>query len=175
MVILYPAVGTLPKPINCAKTVIRKPPGSHRDRWSRAPADEKGIALPTNPNQWLDSEKLVPVIHDGCWKQVWAEMADPELEDRLFTYLWLSLTPPNAARGPTHRGSGTARASRNCGKGPRDANSGSGAVASQWTRGRKKNSRYVLPKVCRLACRLQALGQSPHDCPAEEFRSTCRR
>ena len=36
------------------------------------------------------------MIHDGCWKQVWAEMADPELEDRLFTYLWLSLHTPNA-------------------------------------------------------------------------------
>jgi hypothetical protein len=35
------------------------------------------------------------VIDDGCWKQVWAEMTDPELEDRLFTYLWLSLHTPN--------------------------------------------------------------------------------
>jgi hypothetical protein len=27
----------------------------------------------------------------GCCKQAWAEMTDSELEDRLFTYLWLSL------------------------------------------------------------------------------------
>ena len=27
---------------------------------------------------------------------VWAEMTDSELEDRLFTYLWLSLHTPNA-------------------------------------------------------------------------------
>ena len=30
------------------------------------------------------------MIDDGCWKQVWAEMTDAELEDRLFTYLWLA-------------------------------------------------------------------------------------
>ena len=30
------------------------------------------------------------VIDDGGWKQVWAEMTDSELEDRLFTYLWLA-------------------------------------------------------------------------------------
>ena len=36
------------------------------------------------------------VIDDGRWKQVWAEMTDSELEDRLFTYLWLSLHTPNA-------------------------------------------------------------------------------
>jgi hypothetical protein len=34
------------------------------------------------------------VIDDG-WKQVWAEMADSELEERLFTYLWLSLNTIN--------------------------------------------------------------------------------
>lgn len=28
---------------------------------------------------------------DDGWKRVWAEMADEELEDRLLTYLWLSL------------------------------------------------------------------------------------
>ena len=31
------------------------------------------------------------VIDDGCCKQVCAEMTDAELEDRLFTHLWLSL------------------------------------------------------------------------------------
>ena len=30
------------------------------------------------------------MMGDG-WKQVWAEMTDAELEDHLFTYLWLSL------------------------------------------------------------------------------------
>jgi hypothetical protein len=39
------------------------------------------------------------VIDDGCWKQVWAEMTDSELEDRLFPYLWLSLHTPNAHAG----------------------------------------------------------------------------
>jgi hypothetical protein len=39
------------------------------------------------------------VIDDGCWKQVWAEMTDSELEDRLFTYFWLSLRTPNAHAG----------------------------------------------------------------------------
>ena len=39
------------------------------------------------------------VTDDGCWKQVWAEMTDSELEDRLFTYLWLSLHTPNAHAG----------------------------------------------------------------------------
>ena len=39
------------------------------------------------------------VIDDACGKQVWAEMTDPELEDRLFTYLWLSLHTPNAHSG----------------------------------------------------------------------------
>jgi hypothetical protein len=33
------------------------------------------------------------MVDDGCWKRVWAEMTDSELEDRLFTYLWLSLQP----------------------------------------------------------------------------------
>ena len=36
------------------------------------------------------------MIDDGCWRHVWAEMTDSELEDRLFTYLWLSLHTPNA-------------------------------------------------------------------------------
>jgi hypothetical protein len=39
------------------------------------------------------------VIDDGCWKQVWAEMTVSELEDPLFTYLWLSLHTPNAHAG----------------------------------------------------------------------------
>ena len=39
------------------------------------------------------------VIDDGCWRQVWAEMRDSELEDRLFTYLFLSLHTPNAHAG----------------------------------------------------------------------------
>ena len=39
------------------------------------------------------------MIDDGCWKRVWAEMTDSELEDRLFTYLWLSLHTPNAHAG----------------------------------------------------------------------------
>jgi hypothetical protein len=39
------------------------------------------------------------VIDDGCWKQVWAEMTDSELEDRLFTYLCLSLHTPNSHAG----------------------------------------------------------------------------
>jgi hypothetical protein len=38
-------------------------------------------------------------IDDGCRKQVWAEMTDSELEDRLCTYLWLSLHTPNAHAG----------------------------------------------------------------------------
>ena len=38
------------------------------------------------------------VMDDG-WKQVWAEMTDAELEDRLFTYLWLSLHTPHAHAG----------------------------------------------------------------------------
>jgi hypothetical protein len=39
------------------------------------------------------------VIDDGCWKPVWAEMTDSELEDRLFTYLWLSFHTPNGHSG----------------------------------------------------------------------------
>ena len=39
------------------------------------------------------------MIDDGCRKQVWAEMTVSELEDRLFTYLWLSLHTPNAHAG----------------------------------------------------------------------------
>jgi hypothetical protein len=39
------------------------------------------------------------VIDDDCWKQVWAGMTDAELEDRLFTYLWLSLLTPNKHAG----------------------------------------------------------------------------
>jgi hypothetical protein len=39
------------------------------------------------------------VIDDGCWKQVWAEMTDSELEDQPFTYLWLSLHTPNPHAG----------------------------------------------------------------------------
>jgi hypothetical protein len=38
------------------------------------------------------------MVDDG-WKQVWAEMTDAELEDRLFTYLWLALHTPNAHAG----------------------------------------------------------------------------
>ena len=36
----------------------------------------------------------VSMVDDG-WKQVWAEMTDAELEERLFTYLWLSLNTIN--------------------------------------------------------------------------------
>jgi len=32
------------------------------------------------------------MIDDGCWKQVWAEMTDSELEDRLFC-VSLTLAP----------------------------------------------------------------------------------
>ena len=41
------------------------------------------------------------VMDDG-WKRVWAEMTDSELEDRLFTYLWLALNTinPHADRVP---------------------------------------------------------------------------
>ena len=39
------------------------------------------------------------MINDGCSKQVWAEMTDAELEDRLFTYLWLSVHTPNKHAG----------------------------------------------------------------------------
>jgi hypothetical protein len=39
------------------------------------------------------------MIDDAGWKQVWAEMTDSELEDRLFTYLWLSLNTPNGHAG----------------------------------------------------------------------------
>jgi hypothetical protein len=39
------------------------------------------------------------VMDDACWKQVWAEMTDSELEDRLFTYFWLSLHTPSAHAG----------------------------------------------------------------------------
>ena len=39
------------------------------------------------------------VIDEGGWKQVWAEMTDSELEDRLFAYLWLSLHTPYAHAG----------------------------------------------------------------------------
>jgi hypothetical protein len=39
---------------------------------------------------------------DDGWKRVWAEMTDSELEDRLFTYLWLALNTinPHADRVP---------------------------------------------------------------------------
>jgi len=33
--------------------------------------------------------EISKVLDDG-WKRVWAEMTDAELEDRLFTYLWLA-------------------------------------------------------------------------------------
>jgi len=36
---------------------------------------------------------------DDGWKRVWAEMTNAELEDRLFTYLWLSLNTINAHAG----------------------------------------------------------------------------
>jgi hypothetical protein len=39
------------------------------------------------------------VIDDECWKRVWAEMTDSQLEDRLFTYLWLSFHTPNSHAG----------------------------------------------------------------------------
>ena len=38
------------------------------------------------------------VMDDG-WRRVWAEMTDAELEDNLFTYLWLSIHSPNAHLG----------------------------------------------------------------------------
>ena len=38
------------------------------------------------------------MVDDG-WKRVWAEMTDSELEDRLFTYLWLSLHTINPHAG----------------------------------------------------------------------------
>jgi len=47
-------------------------------------------------------------------------MKDSELEDRLFTYLWLSFHVPNTRAGrvgSAHSGGGTARAGRNCGEG----------------------------------------------------------
>ena len=50
-------------------------------------------------------------------------MTDSELEDQLFTYLWLSLHTPNAHAGrvcSAHSGSGTARPRRNGGKSPRE-------------------------------------------------------
>jgi hypothetical protein len=36
---------------------------------------------------------------DDGWKQVWAGMTDAELEDHLFTYLWLSLHTINPHAG----------------------------------------------------------------------------
>jgi hypothetical protein len=39
------------------------------------------------------------MVDDGCWKQVWAEMTDSELEDRLFLYLWLGRHTPNTHAG----------------------------------------------------------------------------
>jgi hypothetical protein len=39
------------------------------------------------------------VIDDDCWKQVWAEMTESELEDRLFAYICLSIQTPNAHVG----------------------------------------------------------------------------
>jgi hypothetical protein len=39
------------------------------------------------------------VIDDGGWKQVWPETTDSELEDWLFTYLWLSIHTPKAHAG----------------------------------------------------------------------------
>jgi hypothetical protein len=39
------------------------------------------------------------MVDDACWKQVWAEMTDPKLEERLLTYLWLSLHTPNGHAG----------------------------------------------------------------------------
>ena len=45
---------------------------------------------------WARVRGTSKVIDDGCGKQVWAEMTDSELEDRLFTYLWISLHTSNA-------------------------------------------------------------------------------
>ena len=47
---------------------------------------------------WAWMRETNTVIDDG-WKQVWAEMTNSELEDHLFTYLWLSLHTPNAHAG----------------------------------------------------------------------------
>jgi hypothetical protein len=48
---------------------------------------------------WASVRENSTVIHYACWKQVWAEMTDSELEDRLFTYLWLPLHTPNSHAG----------------------------------------------------------------------------
>jgi hypothetical protein len=39
------------------------------------------------------------VIDDDGWKRVWEEMTDAELEDRLFTYLWLAHNTINPHAG----------------------------------------------------------------------------
>jgi hypothetical protein len=36
---------------------------------------------------------------DDGWKAVWSQLTDAELEDRLFTYLWLAKHTPNACAG----------------------------------------------------------------------------
>jgi hypothetical protein len=92
------------------------------------------------------------------WKQVWAEMTDSELADRLFTYLWLSLHTPNAHASriaqliqEAERRGQVVMVER--------ARGMPTAGAARWHRNRhreeKKNARYVLPKVCRLACCLR--------------------
>ena len=158
MVILYPAVGTLPKPINCAKTVIRKPPGSHRDRWSRAPAEEKGIALPTNPIKGLNERALEAGLGGDDGLRV----------GRPVVHVSLAFAPHSErARQPdssAHSGSGTARAGSDGGKGPRDANSGSGAVASQSTQGRKEKRTLCTAKgvpTCLLPTGARSISTRP--------------
>jgi hypothetical protein len=43
--------------------------------------------------------EISTVIDDDCWKKVWADMTDSQLENRLFTYLWLSFHSPNSHTG----------------------------------------------------------------------------
>jgi hypothetical protein len=43
----------------------------------------------------LRSAAISGTVLDDGRKRVWAEMTDAELEDRLFTYLWLALHTPN--------------------------------------------------------------------------------
>ena len=56
------------------------------------------ISMEPSPATWGPSvSRIAILVPDGDgWKQVWAAMTDAELEDRLFTYRWLSLHTPNA-------------------------------------------------------------------------------
>jgi hypothetical protein len=69
------------------------------------------------------------VIDDACWKKVWAEMTDSELEDRLFMYLWLSLHTTNKHASQVAQliaGSGMARPGWDGGKSPREGRGDAG-------------------------------------------------